>query len=129
MGIPGFLRGSRWEHVDNTHHFFVLYELEGYDVLTSPGYMERLNAPTPWSTKMMPHHQGMVRSQCTVELAHGGGMGTAVLAIRCAPARRAYAAASGCRSTRSHRRRPEAAARRSGAGMARTPARAAARNA
>ena len=86
MGIPGFLRGSRWEHVDNTHHFFVLYELEGYDVLTSPGYMERLNAPTPWSTKMMPHHQGMVRSQCTVELAHGGGMGTAVLAIRCAPA-------------------------------------------
>ena len=38
----------------------MLYELEQYDVLTSKGYLDRLNAPTPWSTKMMPHHVGMI---------------------------------------------------------------------
>ena len=57
MGIKGFLRGSRWSSADgagNGEGFFVLYELEDYETLTSEGYLERLNNPTPWSTKMMP---------------------------------------------------------------------------
>ena len=46
--------------------FFVMYELASYETLTSDGYLARLNNPTPWSTKMMPHHRDMVRSQCRV---------------------------------------------------------------
>src|SRR5689334_1890800 len=70
LSIPGFRRGSRWAsagepsaHEATTHEangFFVLYELERYETLTSTAYLERLNAPTPWSTKMMPHHLNMV---------------------------------------------------------------------
>ncbi|WP_027572002.1 hypothetical protein [Bradyrhizobium sp. WSM1743] len=52
----------------------MLYELERYEVLTSKGYLDRLNAPTPWSTKMMPHHLGMVRSQCRIVASFGGGV-------------------------------------------------------
>jgi len=85
MSIPGFCRGSRWTSETDPDGFFVLYELEQYDVLTSPGYLDRLNAPTPWSQKMMPHHLGMVRSQSRIRASFGGGVGTSLATIRLSP--------------------------------------------
>jgi hypothetical protein len=85
MGIPGFRRGSRWTSIETSDGFFVLYELATYETLTSQGYIDRLNAPTPWSSKMMPLHQGMVRSQCRVEASFGGGIGTSLATIRLSP--------------------------------------------
>jgi len=85
MSIPGFRRGSRWASAGGDGGFFVLYELERYNVLTSDGYLARLNAPTPWSQKMMPHHLGMVRSQCRVAASFGGGIGSALATIRLSP--------------------------------------------
>ena len=83
LSIPGFLRGSRWSSVNEG--FFVLYELETYETLTSPCYLERLNNPTPWSTKMMPHHRNMVRSQCRVIDSYGGGIAGSLLTVRVSP--------------------------------------------
>src|SRR3954471_10488606 len=34
--------------------FFILYELESPEVLDGPAYLARLNAPTPWSKRIMP---------------------------------------------------------------------------
>jgi hypothetical protein len=85
MGIPGFRRGSRWTSILDADGFFVLYELETYETLTSAAYLDRLNHPTPWSTKMMPHHLDMVRSQCRVAASFGGGIATALATIRLAP--------------------------------------------
>jgi hypothetical protein len=85
MSIPGFRRGSRWTSTLEDEEFFVLYELEQYEILTSKGYLDRLNAPTPWSTKMMPHHLGMVRSQCRVAASFGGGVATSLATIRLSP--------------------------------------------
>ena len=85
MSIPGFCRGSRWTSTTDADGFFVLYELERYEVLTSRGYLDRLNAPTPWSTRMMPHHLGMVRSQARVALSSGGGVATSLATIRLSP--------------------------------------------
>ncbi|MGT2499876.1 hypothetical protein ACVOMS_01515 [Bradyrhizobium guangxiense] len=85
MSIPGFRRGSRWSSTTDAEGFFVLYELEQYEVLTSKGYLDRLNAPTPWSTKMMPHHLGMVRSQCRLIESFGGGVATSLATIRLSP--------------------------------------------
>ncbi|HWK97011.1 MAG TPA: hypothetical protein VNR39_16470 [Pseudolabrys sp.] len=85
MSIPGFHRGSRWTSLGGDGGFFVLYELDSYDVLTSDGYLARLNAPTPWSQKMMPHHLGMVRSQCRVAASFGGGVGSALATVRLSP--------------------------------------------
>lgn len=84
MSVPGFLRGSRWVS-DGQNSFFVLYELEAYETLTSAPYRERLNSPTPWSTKMMPHHRNMVRSQCRVLDSFGGGLGGSLLTVRLSP--------------------------------------------
>jgi hypothetical protein len=86
MSIPGFRRGSRWSSTENTRAFFVLYELEQYDVLTSSGYLARLNAPTWWSTRMMPQHLNMVRSQCRLAASFGGGIATSLATIRLSPA-------------------------------------------
>jgi hypothetical protein len=86
MGIDGFLRGSRWAHVDGGTGFFVMYELASYETLTSPGYLQSLNNPSPWSAKMMPHHLHMVRSQCKLLSSFGAGLGQAVLTIRLSPA-------------------------------------------
>jgi hypothetical protein len=85
MSIPGFLRGSRWTSTLEAEGFFVLYELERYETLTSKAYLDRLNAPTAWSTKMMPHHLGMVRSHCRVAASFGGGVASALATIRLSP--------------------------------------------
>lgn len=85
MSIPGFRRGSRWTSTLDAEGFFVLYELQQYETLTSKKYLDRLNAPTPWSTKMMPHHLDMVRSQCRIEASFGGGVATSLATIRLSP--------------------------------------------
>ena len=86
LGIPGFLRGSRWSSVDGGEGFFIMYELDAYETLFSDGYLSRLNSPTPWSTQMMPHHRDMVRSQCRVMESRGGGTARYVLTLRVSPA-------------------------------------------
>jgi hypothetical protein len=75
LSIPGFLRGSRW--VSETS-YFVLYELDSPATLTGAAYLERLNNPTPWSRKMMPHHRNMVRNLCEVRASFGRGMAQAL---------------------------------------------------
>ena len=79
LDIPGFLRGSRWI---SRHSYFVLYELDSPDTLTGPAYLERLNNPTPWSQKMMPHHLNLVRSLCHVRASFGRGVGHALATLR-----------------------------------------------
>lgn len=86
MSIPGFGRGSRWADADGGEGFFILYELDRYETLSSGDYLARLNAPTPWSAKMMPHHRNMVRSQCRILASFGGGVGQYMLTLRLSPA-------------------------------------------
>ena len=82
MSIAGFRRGSRWTSTLDAEGFFVLYELQHYKTLTSKGYMDRLNAPTSWSTRMMPHHLNMIRSQCRIAASFGGGIATSLATVR-----------------------------------------------
>lgn len=86
LAIPGFLRASRWRSADGGDGMFVLYELADHAVLGSPAYLARLNAPTPWSTRLMPHHRNMVRSQCHVLESRGGVTACCALTVRLAPA-------------------------------------------
>ena len=84
--VPGFRRGTRWGSASEGRGVFVMYELQGFEVLSSPAYAERLNNPTPWSTRMMPHHTNMVRSQCHVLETSGGGVARHALTLRLSPA-------------------------------------------
>jgi hypothetical protein len=82
MGIPGFLRGSRWASSEGADGFFVMYELASYEILTSSHYLARLNDPTPWSKEMMPLHRNMVRSQCRIVESFGGGIACTMMTLR-----------------------------------------------
>lgn len=85
LGLPGFLRGARWTSATGGEGMFVMYEMQDHGTLSSPQYLARLNAPTPWSTKMMPHHRNMVRTQCHVLESRGGGIARHALTVRLSP--------------------------------------------
>src|SRR2546421_2878563 len=57
--------------------YFILYEAARLATITRGAYLERLNNPTPWSRKMMPHHRNMVRSLCRVRATFGSEIGRA----------------------------------------------------
>ena len=86
LAIPGFLRGTRWVADRANTRYVVLYEVEQLATLTSAAYLERLNNPTPWTAKMMPHYRGMTRGFCTIAGSFGAGLGQAALLIRFKPA-------------------------------------------
>ena len=81
LAIPGFLRGTRWRS-EPPGSFFILYELDSAATLAGPAYLARLNDPTPWSRKMMPHHRNMVRSLCLVREHYGDGLPHAMATVR-----------------------------------------------
>ena len=85
MSIPGFLRGTRWVALARGRRYFVLYEVEDVATLTSAAYLARLNDPTPWTAKMMPHYRGMTRGLCAVTGTFGAGIGQVALLIRFTP--------------------------------------------
>jgi hypothetical protein len=85
LAIPGFLRGTRWIAVSGAPSYFVLYEVAQLSTLTGGAYLDRLNNPTPWSRKMMPHHRNMVRSLCVLRDGWGGGVPHALATIRFSP--------------------------------------------
>ena len=86
LSIPGFVRGTRWVALHGLPRYFVMYEVEQLATLTSNAYLERLNNPSPWTSKMMPHYRGMTRGFCSVAGSFGFGMGYASLLMRFKPA-------------------------------------------
>jgi hypothetical protein len=86
LGLPGFLRATRWTSAEGGDGFFVMYELQDYGILASPAYVARLDAPTPWSARMMPHHGRMLRSQCRVLESQGAVTARYAFTVRFSPA-------------------------------------------
>jgi hypothetical protein len=86
LGVPGFHRASRWTSAAGGPGIFVMYELADHGVLYSPACLARLHAPTPWSTRMMPAHRNMVRSQCRVLESRGAATARLDLTLRMLPA-------------------------------------------
>ena len=86
LSIPGFVRGTRWVALHGQPRYFVIYEVEQLSTLASAPYLERLNSPSPWTTKMMAHYRGMTRGFCSVTGSFGLGTGNAGLLMRFKPA-------------------------------------------
>lgn len=62
--------------------FFILYELETPEVLDGPAYLARLNAPTPWSQRIMPQLGNFVRGGGIIAARAGRGEGSTIVAVR-----------------------------------------------
>jgi hypothetical protein len=85
LSIPGFRRGTRWLAAGGGPRYMVLYEVENLATLSSAAYLARLNNPSPWTTRMMPHYRGMTRGLCNVVGSLGYGQGGAAALIRFTP--------------------------------------------
>jgi hypothetical protein len=85
LSIPGFRRGTRWVAAEGAPRYMVLYEVDSLATLASEPYLARLNHPTPWTAKMMPHYRGMRRGLCAVLGSFGSGQGGAAALIRFSP--------------------------------------------
>ena len=64
------------------NRFFILYELEAAEVLDGPAYLARLNAPTPWSQRIMPQLGNFVRGGGVMTARAGRGEGSTIVALR-----------------------------------------------
>ena len=75
VGIPGFRRGRRYVAISGTPEFFNLYEADSPEVLSGQDYLDRLNAPTAWTQRVVPSFRNVARSICRVAFTNGVGSG------------------------------------------------------
>jgi hypothetical protein len=64
------------------NRFFILYELEAPEVLDGEAYLARLNAPSPWSQRIMPLLGNFIRGGGVITDRAGRGEGAIVAALR-----------------------------------------------
>lgn len=85
LSVVGFLRGRRYQATGDGPPYFTLYETEA-GALSSPAYLERLNAPTDWTRRALPLVRRMVRNACR-RIAVSAGDATAghLLTVRIQP--------------------------------------------
>ena len=82
LGIPGFLAVRVFRRpIRGRHRYFIWYRLKGADVVDSRAYLERLNNPTPWSTRIMPVLENFARGGGAVVRSVGSGFGDFMFAI------------------------------------------------
>lgn len=84
VGTPGFVRGRRYRSADSETHpeFFTLYETQTFEVTQGTDYLNRLNAPTPWTKRATAHFKTTSRSLTRVIASFGVGSGGALLTLR-----------------------------------------------
>ena len=85
LSIPGFIRGTRWVSLRGQPRYFVMYEVAQLATLSSEAYLQRLNNPTPWTSKIMTRYRGMRRGFCSVTASFGLGIGHVGLLVRFKP--------------------------------------------
>jgi hypothetical protein len=84
VGIPGFLRGRRYRAADRSTHpeYFTLYETQTFEVTQGADYLNRLNAPSPWTKRATSHFKTTSRALTRVVASFGVGSGGALLTLR-----------------------------------------------
>jgi hypothetical protein len=74
VGVPGFLRGQRGVAITGAPKYFNFYEVDDFATLTSKAYLDRLNDPTPWTRRVVPHMHNNSRTLCRVSASFGAAV-------------------------------------------------------
>ena len=82
LGLPGWLRGSRFKGVERPQRYLLFYDAETVAAFDSAAYYARLGDPTPASRAIFPKFRNPWRTICSVERRFGEGIGVAVLVVR-----------------------------------------------
>ena len=81
VGVPGFLRGRRYRSLERSLDYLDLYEVEDAETLRSAPYLARLNDPTPWTRRMVPHFLNTLRVGYRVATSAGRGQGGVLVTL------------------------------------------------
>ncbi len=82
LGVDGFLACRVFRALGGTaNRYLILYELETSDAVACPSYLARLNAPTPWSQRILPRLRNFVRGGGRVAASAGIGQGGVLAAL------------------------------------------------
>jgi hypothetical protein len=82
LAIPGFRRGRRYRTPAHSPEWLTMYEADDLGVVTSPEYLERLNSPTPGTTKALQYFRNTSRAVCRIVCSSGSSSGGHMLAMR-----------------------------------------------
>ena len=83
VGIDGFLACRIFRALGAAaNRYFILYELADENVVGGADYLARLNAPTPWSQRIMPKLGNFARGGGRVVASAGLGHGGIVAPLR-----------------------------------------------
>ncbi len=82
MAIPGFRRGRRYAKPGHSPEWLTFYEADNLDVLVSPEYLARLNAPTRATVETLRYFTNTSRAVCRVVASVGSSSGGHILAMR-----------------------------------------------
>jgi len=82
VGVPGFLRGRRYRSLERSLDYLDLYEVEDAETLRSAPYLARLNDPTPWTRRVVPHFINTLRVGYRVATSAGRGQGGVLLTLQ-----------------------------------------------
>lgn len=82
LSIPGFRRGRRYRNPGHSPEWLTFYEADDLDVLVSPEYLARLNAPTPATVETLKYFARTSRAVCRVVASLGSSSGGHVFAMR-----------------------------------------------
>lgn len=82
LAIPGFRRGRRYVKRGHSPEWLTLYEADDIDIVVSPGYLERLNSPTPGTTSTLQYFRNTSRAVCRIVSSTGSSTGGHMLAMR-----------------------------------------------
>jgi hypothetical protein len=83
VGIRGFLACRIFRALGAAaNRYFILYELDDENVVGGTDYLARLNAPTPWSQRIMPRLGNFARGGGRIKASAGLGQGGIVAPLR-----------------------------------------------
>lgn len=83
LGVQGFRAVRVFKALrDDVNRFLIVYELDDETALAGPSYLARLNAPTPWSQRIMPILGNFARGGGRRVASAGSGRGGVVAAVR-----------------------------------------------
>ncbi|QRM33178.1 DUF4286 family protein [Microvirga sp. VF16] len=75
IALPGFLRAHRLELESGPgQQFFCVIEVRDLTDFQGEDYLARLNSPTEWTRRMMPHYSKVHRSLCQLVCDKGRGV-------------------------------------------------------
>jgi hypothetical protein len=82
VGVAGFVSARIFRCCRcDVRRYMILYDLDSPSVVDSDAYLARLNNPTPWSARMMPHLGAFMRGGGAVVATAGAGNGSALLPL------------------------------------------------